>query len=67
MPHTLGEIFTHAQYQISKTATAGPGADSVFVDHRVRSRARSSGQRCCKLRLKLLLVELINWQRRLES
>ena len=45
MPHTLGEIFTHAQYQISKTATAGPGADSVFVDHHVRSRARSSGQR----------------------
>ena len=28
-------------YQISKTATAGPGADSVLVDHHVRSRARS--------------------------
>ena len=41
MPHTLGEIFTHAQYQISNTATAGPGADSVRVDHHVRSRARS--------------------------
>ena len=31
-------------YQISKTATAGPGcpgANSVLVDHHVRSRARS--------------------------
>ena len=25
MPHTLGEIFTHAQYSISKTATAELG------------------------------------------
>ena len=28
-------------YQISKTATAGLGVDSVLVDHHVRSRARS--------------------------
>ena len=36
-------------YQISKTATAGPGADSVLVDHHVRSalasRPRSRAQR----------------------
>ena len=43
-------------YQISKTATAGPGADSVL---RQSSRAQGaepdlSGERCCKLRLNLL-------------
>ena len=35
-----GYLFT-GLYGISKTATAGPGADSVLVDHHVRSRARS--------------------------
>ena len=44
-------------YYISKTATAEPGADSVLVDRHVTcsaSLATLSGQRCCKLRLKLL-------------
>ena len=41
MPHTLGKIFTHAQLLdlISKTATAGPGADSVLVDRHVTCAA----------------------------
>ena len=59
MPHTLGEIFTHAQLLDFKNRNswAGPGAASVLVDHHVRSQPRLdlSSQRCCKLRLKLLL------------
>ena len=38
MPHTLGEIFAHAQYQISKTATAAGRGQRV----RRSSRAQPS-------------------------
>ena len=65
MPHTLGEIFTHAQYSISKTATAELGrarlaCSSINTCARSEPRPRTrdppdlSSQRCCKLRLKLL-------------
>ena len=61
MPHTLGEIFTHAQSLDFKNRNswAGPGAARVLVDQHVRSKPRPdlSSQRCCKLRLKLLLVD----------
>ena len=40
-PILLGKFSRMRNYQISKTATAGPGADSVLVDHHVCSRARS--------------------------
>ena len=40
-PILLGKFSRMRNYQISKTATAGPGADSVLVDHHVRSRAQS--------------------------
>ena len=44
-PILLGKFSRMRNYQISKTATAGPGANSVLVDHHVRSglasRARS--------------------------
>ena len=41
MPHTLGEIFTHGQIPDFKKRNSWAGADSVLVDHHVRSRARS--------------------------
>ena len=61
---TLGEIFTHAQLLDFKNRNswAGSGTASVLVDLHVRSEPRPdltvlSSQRCCKLRLKLLLVD----------
>ena len=44
MPHTLGEIFTHAQLLDFKNRNTRPGTDSVLVDRHVTcavSRARS--------------------------
>ena len=64
MPHTLGEIFTHAQLRVldfkNRNSWAGPGAASIVALARRRRSTRAqrpdlSSHRCCKLRLKLLL------------
>ena len=56
MPHTLSEIFTHAHLVDFKNRNSWAGRGySVLVKSRAqRSGPDLSGQRCCKLRLKLL-------------
>ena len=46
MPHTLGEIFAHAQLLDFKNrnSRAGPGAASVLVDQHVRSGPETRSQ-----------------------
>ena len=51
----LGKFSRMRNNEISKTATAGPGADSVLIDHHVRSRARSQRPARLQAALKLLL------------
>ena len=63
-PILLGKFSRMRNYQISKTATGGRGADSVLADHHrhVRSRARSQ-----QPALLQTAAEIINCQRRLEK
>ena len=70
-PIHLGKL---RNYSISKTATAELGRArlacwSINTCACSEPRPNLSCQRCCKLRLKLLLVDQLtdNWQRRLES
>ena len=73
-PIHLGKFLRMRNYSISKTATAELGrarlaCSSINTCACSEPRPNLSSQRCCKLRLKLLLVDQLtdNWQRRLES
>ena len=73
-PIHLGKFSRMRNYSISKTATAELGrarlaCSSINTCACSEPRPNLSSQRCCKLRLKLLLVDQLtdNWQRRLES
>ena len=72
MPHTLGEIFTHAQLLDFKNRNswAGPGAASVLVDQDVRSDLASRDQISAASAVASCgwnYCWWITWQRRLES
>ena len=73
-PIHLGKFSRMRNYSISKTATAELGrarlaCSSINTCACSEPRPNLSSERCCKLRLKLLLVDQLtdNWQRRLES
>ena len=69
MPHTLGEIFAHAQSLDFKNRNswAGPGAASVPVDQHVRSGPETASAASAVANCGWNYCWWINWQRRLES